>query len=410
MTTTPLTHRPRRRTARWWGALGVAASLVAALGAGTATTASAAPVPPTGADAVRAAAVAHLVSEGSTVEEAGRQLDREAESRRIGAQLGRFGERVVDASIDDGGGLVVRVDDVEVGRQVEALGAEAVVVDGAQTARARAARDELVADLAAAGVAGTAVGVDVGTGEVVVEAPPTAVDTVRDLAGSGPVRVVETTGPATPSARLLGGDRIDSTNGFGACSAGYNLAGPDGSRYLLTAGHCSTASGRWAEEGELIGTTSTRNFGPGDYQLVPVEDTGRTNPSPSVRWGGQDGEEIDIYGVASPYTGMTVCKYGSFSGLSCGEITETGYSITYRICYYTYYCYSATVNDLVKSDACNVGGDSGGPLFTWDGYAVGIVSGKNNLGCGSPNTEGYYYPVENVLWEQSGNGIGLLTP
>jgi hypothetical protein len=68
------------------------------------------------------------------------------------------------------------------------------------------------------------------------------------------------------------------------------------------------------------------------------------------------------------------------------------------------------VDDIAKSDTCNSSGDSGGPLFTWDGYAVAIVSGKDDLGCGASTTTGYYYPVENVLWEQSGNGIGLLTP
>nr|WP_276209732.1 S1 family peptidase [Amycolatopsis vastitatis] len=81
-----------------------------------------------------------------------------------------------------------------------------------------------------------------------------------------------------------------------------------------------------------------------------------------------------------------VLRMGSTTGLHQGRVTALNATVNYP---------EGRVTGLIRTTVCAEGGDSGGPLFTRDGSAIGLTSG----GSGDCRTGGvtFFQPVTAAL-------------
>lgn len=333
-------------------AMGVLASAAALLPFGL-TNAQA--LPAGYGESVAATAIATLTADGLTTAEA---------TELLSAQPGLLatGERAVAAAGADAAGfhldpatagVVVNVVDPADVAAVEATGATARVVEHS-TAELTAARDALAAEL----TAGTAAGIDVRANQVVVR----IADTATGLGGLTSVAarygdLVRTEHVAGSfDVAISGGDAI--TGSGGRCSLGFNTSGNTG----ITAGHCTGAISSWSDSaGNYYGPSIAANFPGQDYGLIR-NDGGLSQPGDVNLY---NGGYQDITGAADPYVGLSVCKSGSTTGLTCGQVTQVGITICYA---------QGCVSNMAESTAYVQPGDSGGAWFA-GGTAIGITSG-----------------------------------
>lgn len=306
-------------------------------------------------ESVATEAIATLTAEGLTAAEATDLLSAQP-------SLIATGERVVDAVGADAAGMyldqdaaavVVNVVDAADVATVEKNGATARVVEHSM-ADLTAARDTLSKVLPA----DTAAGIDVRANQVVVQIGESAADV------SALTAVSEQFGDLVRTDRLAGsfgtaisgGDAI--TGSGGRCSLGFSTTGNTG----ITAGHCTQAISSWTDAaGNYYGPSIAANFPGQDYGLIR-NDGGLAQPGDVNLY---NGSYQDITGAADPYAGLSVCKSGSTTGLTCGTVTQTGMTICYA---------QGCVNNMAESTAAVNPGDSGGAWFA-GGTAVGITSG-----------------------------------
>ncbi|MBP2327954.1 streptogrisin D [Kibdelosporangium banguiense] len=240
-----------------------------------------------------------------------------------------------------------------------------------------------------ASIPGTAWATDPETGQVVVTADSTVKgdrwDTLMSAVGSAGgnrVRVERSPGEFTLFAE--GGDAIFA--GRGRCSLGFNVTTSNGNPGFLTAGHCGTAARQWSlsPNGRPAATVRQATFpGNGDFALLTYNNTATQAPS-VVDTGG--GRTVQIQRAANARVGQRVLRMGSTTGLRNGRVTGLNATVNYR---------EGTVTGLIQTTVCAEPGDSGGPLFTQDGSAIGLTSG----GGGNCRTGGvtFFQPVTNAL-------------
>lgn len=246
-------------------------------------------------------------------------------------------------------------------------------------------------ELRQAHIPGTAWAMDPRTDTMIVTADPTVTgktwnrleSTVREL-GDDVARLERTPGEISLFAE--GGDAIFA--GGGRCSLGFNVVTADGSPGFLTAGHCGVIAEQWSDEqdGEPIATVAEAVFpGDGDFALLTYDDPAAEAPS-AVDVG--DGELFGINAPAEADIGLPVFRMGSTTGLFDGEVTGLEATVNYP---------EGTVTGLIQTTVCAEPGDSGGPLFTEDGAAVGLTSG----GSGDCTNGGvtFFQPVTTALAE-----------
>jgi streptogrisin D len=99
-----------------------------------------------------------------------------------------------------------------------------------------------------------------------------------------------------------------------------------------------------------------------------------------------DGRLFQITGAAQAQIGTQVFRMGSTTGLFDGQVTALNATVNYP---------EGTVTGLIQTTVCAEPGDSGGPLFTQQGEAVGLTSG----GSGNCTTGGvtFFQPVTTAL-------------
>lgn len=303
---------------------------------------------------VATAAIADLTGAGLTPAQA---------TRLLTAQPGLIatGERLVDRVGADAAGMyldprsatvVVNVVDRADAATVEAAGARAEVVEHS-TAELTAVRDQLLKSQPA----DTAVGIDIRANQVVVRVGDAADAAHLTAAASrygDMVRTEHLTGSFTTA--ISGGDAI--TGSGGRCSLGFSTTGNTG----ITAGHCTSAIASWTDgSGAYYGPSIAANFPGNDYGLIR-NDGGLAQPGNVNLY---NGGYQDITNAGDPSPGMSVCKSGSTTGLTCGTVTQTGMTICYA---------EGCVSNMAESTAAVNPGDSGGAWFAGD-IAIGITSG-----------------------------------
>jgi len=211
-----------------------------------------------------------------------------------------------------------------------------------------------------------------------------------------------------------GGDRIGNTSGY--CTYGFSLTNAYDIHYGITAGHCwpigrgvdvTRQSGGTDNLGTgyaTFGTVQFRRYANGslDAELVGNMDYGGTI------WVGPDlannsGVYSPVHGAHASCEGCDVYFDGSFTGKSLATVASSGPG-----------CYTFGDEAGGTIEPCGVWeakaangqricqpGDSGGPVFNWDGNggvtAVGIIEA-----CSSTGTVGYYTDITQILSTWSG--------
>lgn len=234
---------------------------------------------------------------------------------------------------------------------------------------------------------GTAWAVDPGTNEVIVTADSTVtgakwdnlVSTVKSM-GKG-VRLERA--PGTFRLFAEGGDAIFA--GRNRCSLGFNVVTGDGRPGFLTAGHCTGAGRQFSlsANGRPAATVVESTFpGNGDFALLTYNNRDTDAPS-EVDTG--DGT-VQIRRAAEARVGRQVQRMGSTTGLRSGRVTGLNATVNYP---------EGSVTGLIQTTVCAEGGDSGGPLFTRNGEAIGLTSG----GSGDCRSGGvtFFQPVTRAL-------------
>lgn len=142
--------------------------------------------------------------------------------------------------------------------------------------------------------------------------------------------------------------------------------------YMLTAGHCAEMGyyfyvPTYYYGTQYVGYAVDYDFGYwGDSALIYIEDPGWWQPRGWVF------PQQVIRSYSYDYVGQYVCKQGSTTGYTCGQITETDATVYYP---------NRTLTGMTWSTACVAAGDSGSGVF-YGSYAHGILSGGPYSGCG----------------------------
>ncbi|RKN05714.1 S1 family peptidase [Streptomyces radicis] len=279
-----------------------------------------------------------------------------------------------------------------------ALALAAAVAPGATAHQADAAPEFGPERLAAASeavraadVPGTAWTVDAATGSVLVTADstvsPEEIDRIERSAGELAGALTFERAPGELRPLLAGGEAIFTAGA--RCTAGFNSAA-GGAEFVITAGHCTSLGGTWYADPSgttTIGPTAGSSFPGNDYGVIRHANASLPRPGSVIC----NGEEIDIVGARNPTVG-DVLWIASPTGCTSGTVTALNQSVNYGG--------GDVVSGLARSTACSEPGSSGSPVFTLDGYAVGIVSGGSGS-CSSGGTT-YVQPILEVL-----NAYGL---
>jgi streptogrisin D len=179
------------------------------------------------------------------------------------------------------------------------------------------------------------------------------------------------------STRISGGEAIYS--GGSRCSLGFNVHSGS-TYYFLTAGHCTNIGTSWTNGSSTIGTRAGTSFPGNDYGIVRYTSS-ISHPSSVYLYGGSQ----TISSAGNAYSGQTVYRSGSTTGVHSGTVTATNASVTYA---------EGTVSGLIKTTVCAEPGDSGGSLFAGS-VALGMTSGGSG-NCSSGGTT-YFQPVTEAL-------------
>lgn len=170
--------------------------------------------------------------------------------------------------------------------------------------------------------------------------------------------------PPVRSGLAIYGDNIRCTSAFTAYSGS--------SYYMLTAGHCAEGSWYWwvptySYGYQEVGSVADYTFGYyGDYAAVRIDDSSWWQPRGWVY------PQVRISSWNYDYVGQYVCKQGSTTGYTCGQITETDATVSYP---------DRTLTGMTWSTACVAAGDSGSGVY-YGSTAYGILSGGPFSGCG----------------------------
>ena len=288
------------------------------------------------------------------------------------------------AWLDGAEGVTVAVTRAADVAQVEAAGAEAVVVDHtvAQLDTWKLDLDEALGD--AEGV--PSFYVDVETNQVVVDVHDgalAAAEKAVEAAGvpADAVTYQETDAQPRPLIDVVGGNAYYIGSGS-RCSVGFAATGG-----FVTAGHCG---GVGASTSQPSGTFEVSEFPGSDYAYVGVA-SGNT---PVGVVNDYDGGTVAVSGYSEAGVGTAVCRSGSTTGWHCGTIQALNATVNYA---------EGSVHGLIRTDVCAEPGDSGGSLVAGT-VAQGMTSGGSG-NCSSGGTT-FFQPVGEAL---SAANVSLVT-
>ncbi|HEX8629454.1 MAG TPA: S1 family peptidase [Catenuloplanes sp.] len=276
------------------------------------------------------------------------------------------------------GKLVVTVTDSASAAKVAAAGAKARVV-----ARGERQLQDIQRTLEAApSEVDTTWGVDTAANQVVVTLPASGAKNAAQRSAARrfgqAVRFEAGQGSISPGVGISSGDAL------GGCTVGFT-ATDNSFNYIITAGHCTTGFPHWTlPNGQDVGPSLTSVYPGSDYGLIwmngpAVWPTGQINR--------RNGTTESIHGWATAVPGLSLCKSGKTTGLTCGSVLRTGVTIN-----------SAgvgAVDQMVETNMCMLRGDSGGPLFS-NHIAYGLNSHTNGVQNGTvcaATPRAYHQPV-----------------
>ncbi|MCF2127127.1 S1 family peptidase [Strepomyces sp. STD 3.1] len=184
------------------------------------------------------------------------------------------------------------------------------------------------------------------------------------------IRIEEHSGVLEESATYYMRGGLGISNGNRICSAAFNVENRAGKKFLLSAGHCVVGGYDhwWRRTGQVyLGPVHEWGYEPEDYAFIEYKN------SDVVAVGSlqlRNESEQSITTSRDPVTGESVKRVGTMSQDLVGKVIRTSTTVTYTT--------GATLYNMIESDLCNVGGDSGGALYSGTS-ALGITSGGNHL-------------------------------
>ncbi|MFR9676560.1 S1 family peptidase [Streptomyces sp. TR06-5] len=263
-----------------------------------------------------------------------------------------------------------------VGALVTPTATAAEAAEGPQATKAQlAAVDNAVEK---ADIGGTAWYTDAESGKVVVTIDETVskaeiAKIKKSVKTDSALEINRTEG--TFSKLIAGGEAI--TTGGARCSLGFNVQDSSGTKYAVTAGHCTNIGSSWS-----IGTTVGSSFPGNDYGLIQ-----HSNPSAADgRVYLYNGGYQDITSAGSAYVGQSVQRSGSTTGVHGGTVTGLNATVNYGA--------DGIVYGMIQTNVCAEPGDSGGALFAGS-TALGLTSGGSG-NCSSGGTT-FFQPVTEAL-------------
>jgi hypothetical protein len=204
------------------------------------------------------------------------------------------------------------------------------------------------------------------------------------------------TPPRAPLAwDLISGQQI--TSGSARCVLGFN-ARAGATRYIVTAGHCTSLGGSWYGVGGYIGPSAGSSFPGNDYGLIRVASADALSTPLVDRY--SSGVDVTITGATTPPVGSSVCYSSPIAGWRCGSVL----GINQTVCYP-----EGCVTGLIRTSMCPEPGASGAPVVTNPGTgtrvrAVGLVAGGSG-NCTSGGTT-WVQPIAEPL---AAYGLTLVT-
>ncbi|WP_165960347.1 S1 family peptidase [Actinocrispum wychmicini] len=236
--------------------------------------------------------------------------------------------------------------------------------------------------------------VDPPTNTVVIEArkDQAAEEFITRARGVGDmVRVEWTSKVPRTFADVLGGGGF--TIGDARCSVGFSATGPNGTRHVITAGHCTQEGSLVLADGQEFGRVSGGTFdADGDFGLIDITDSdARVTSFVDTR----DGGPVVVTGTEPAALGASVCRSGSSSGFACGEVVTQDETVNYGN--------GSIVRGLSRMSVCAEPGDSGGAVVSGT-QAQGVMSG--GVGdCASGGTT-FFQPIQEAATKL---GVSVVT-
>jgi streptogrisin C len=231
--------------------------------------------------------------------------------------------------------------------------------------------------------------VDESTNRVVVEVvngDASGVAFARSGVNSAAITTKNVTEAYTPYWSIIGGQAI--TTSGSRCSAGFNARRSDGTRLVITAGHCTNIGSSWSGVGGTLGTRYGSSFPGNDYGSIRVTSSAAVSTNLVDRW--SSGADVRVTGAANPAVNTRICRSGSTTGWRCGTVTGLNQTVNYGS--------SGIVYGLIRTNACAQPGDSGGSMVSNTSPTVtayGLTSG----GSGNCSTGGttFFQPIVEAL-------------
>ncbi|WP_172803184.1 fibronectin type III domain-containing protein [Alloactinosynnema sp. L-07] len=311
---------------------------------------------------------------GISADQARIQLDQQDRAHRVHKALSEsLSKRLAGHWFDSATGkLTVAVTSEDAADQARAEGAEVKLVG-----RGQAELDRLLGSVR--GLVGTGVpgvfgwGVDVRANVVHVNVNTTAATASTDAfltkvkaLGDG-VRITRTDSaprqqaaqPAPRAGTIQPGSPWWPGTEKDYCSIGFAVTDSAGNKHFLTAGHCTNnvnqpAYGQSGQSNKIgtsnVGGTGSVNGREGDMGLVAVTEAGWTLSAAVNTWGSP---AITVTGQQEAMVGDAVCHSGNTSKWKCGVVKYTHKAVDYGGSV-------GVIEDMTWTDACSLGGDSGG--------------------------------------------------
>lgn len=206
-------------------------------------------------------------------------------------------------------------------------------------------------------------------------------------ANHGAVRIDHVTEAPRPLWSIIGGQAIYL--GGGRCSVGFNARNSSGTRYVITAGHCTKGATSVSGTGGSIGSVAGSSFPTNDYGIVRVTSSTALSTALVDRY--SSGSDVTVAGSNVTSIGGTVCRSGSTTGWRCGTVQAYNQTVNYGG--------GNIVYGLTRTSACAEPGDSGGSFVSAPSsgrvQAQGMTSGGSG-NCSSGGTT-FFQPVREAL-------------
>ncbi|WP_191621386.1 S1 family peptidase [Marinihelvus fidelis] len=207
------------------------------------------------------------------------------------------------------------------------------------------------------------------------------------------IRLEEVRSLPTLSQAILGGNHYHNPVPQYDCSIGFaTISG------FYTAGHCGSPPDSVEDQnGNPMGLFVDNDWTNNDIALVDIDPGWATTDQVNGYSDGIISVPAAYGGFRTPLTGTSVCRSGQATGgLHCGTILATNDTQQFGVPGGGY----VTLSGTVKTDVCQLGGDSGGPFIVASSHlAQGTLIGGYPTSCPGTSSGAWFEPISKHMTE-----------